>query len=471
MNTGHIFQTWFWPAVVGAVVGLAVGLYIADRLPHRPAEKTGQSAMAAHGAADECDHCAQDPPKGAAANHDAHAHDEAGAHAHGHALESEAEPCADEVTLSTEALRANFIRVEPARKTKLEDAYTAPARISYNLEQMAHVGTPVAGRVVEIHARLGDAVKTGDVLLIIDSPALGEAQSDLLQKKTQVEVAQAALEVTKTAAERARKLLGDQGVSLGEYQKREGDLRAAEGALRAAQAALTAAENRLHLLGFAQADIEQLLHTGEINPRYRVCAPLSGWVIEREVTLGEMVTPERDALLVLANLSTLWVLADVPEHLLHRVHAGSSATIRLPAIKGQTFSGRISHIATSLDRATRTGQVRIEVRNGHLPLKPGMFAQVEMPLTDETGRDRGAVLAVPEAAVQIVEGGPAVFVVAECGPNTFAKQPVKVGPTVRGLVPILEGLEEGRSVVVEGAFLLKAELAKAIMEGKTCTGH
>ncbi len=464
MNTKHQFHTWLWPAMVGAVLGLAAGFFIADRQSDRRAEKAAHSQAVPSGAAGAGEDCPQEAIKTS--------HPDPGAHdRHAHAHEGEEEPFADEVTLSTEALRANAIRVEPVRRTTLLDACAAPARVSYNLEQIASVGTPVAGRVVEIHARLGDTLNEGDVLLILDSAELGEAQSDFLQKKTQAEVARSALDVAKTAAERAQTLLKEGSVSLGEYQKREGDLRAAEGALRSAQAALTAAENRLHLLGFEQADVEQLLRTGEIAPRYRVRAPLSGCVVAREVTLGEMVTPERDALLVLADLRTLWVLADVPEHLLHRIHVGSSATITLPAIPKQTFAGRISHIAPSLDRATRTGQVRIEVRNGHLPLKPGMFAQVELPLKDETGQDRAPVLAVPEAAVQIVEGGPAVFVVADCGPNTFAKQAVRVGPTVRGLVPILDGLDEGRPVVVEGAFLLKAELAKAIMEGKTCTGH
>lgn len=405
---------------------------------------------------------AADKPAGSEAGHGAD-----DGHGHG-AAEAVHE---DEVTLTAEAVAQNKIKVEAARKHSLGEVFTAPARVSYNTEAMAHVGTPVNGRVAEMKARLGDVVKKGDELLVIDSPALGEAQSDFLQKKMQAQVAESALEVAQTSAERARRLHDGKGISLGEYQKRDGEFKAARGALKAAQAALTAAENSLHLWGITQVEINKLLKTGEINPRYSVRAPMPGTVIQREATLGEIVGPERDALLVLADMRTLWVLADVPENTIHSIAAGAPALVQVESLKGQTFRGSVAYIAPELDKATRTGQVRVEVPDGHTPLKPGMFAQVSLTLGHRDAKTTTSMLAVPETAVQTFEGGPCVFVEVEGEPNTFAKCAVKVGPSVGRMVPILGGLDEGKRYVSAGAFIVKAELSKAIMEGKTCSGH
>jgi len=461
-HNSHL-KVWLWPSLVVVVLGVAAVVYTAGRQRGSWLEKKEvRETAGAHADLNGHDHAKAESSRAETSGH---------AEADGHQHDEEGQEHEDEVTLTPEAIKQSSIRLEAARRQPLREIFTAPARVSYNVEQMAHVGTPVSGRVAEIGVRLGDTVKAGDVLLVIDSPALGEAQSEFLQKRTQVQVAQSAFDVAKSAAERAKRLLDAKGISLGEYQKREGDSRAAEGALRSAEAALTAAENRLHLLGLGEPDVKGLLGTGEINPRYSVRAPMSGCVVEREATLGEVVVPEREKLLVLADLSTLWVLADIPENILHRIALGSSATVTVGAIKDRKFTGRISYIAPVLEKATRTGQVRIEIRDGRLPLKPGMFAEVNLNLKGESGEEPPLAFVVPEAAVQMVEGGPAVFVEVAGEANTFAKQAIKVGPAVRGMVPILSGLEEGKPVVVEGAFILKAELIKAVMEGKTCTDH
>lgn len=386
---------------------------------------------------------------------------------HGHGAEEAAHE--DEVKLPPAAIEQNKIKVEAARRQSLGEVFTAPARVAYNAERMAHVGTPVNGRVAEIKIKLGDAVKKGDALLVIDSPALGEAQSDYLQKRTQAQVAESALEVARTAAERAKRLQAGKGISLGEYQKRDGEFKSARGALKSAQAAMTAAENSLHLWGVTQPEIDRLVKTGEIDPRYTVRAPIDGAVIQREATLGEIVGPDREALLVIADLRTLWVLADVPENTIHKIEQGAPALVNVEAIENQGFQGKITYIAPELDKATRTGQVRVEVPDGNTPLRPGMFARVALTLGHD--HESSGTIAVPEAAVQTFEGGPCVFVEVDGEPNTFAKAPVEVGPAIGRMVPIVAGLEEGKRYVSNGAFIVKAEMSKAIMEGKTCSGH
>src|SRR5262249_35022500 len=137
--------------------------------------------------------------------------------------------------------------------------FTAPARVALKSEAMAHVGCVVSGRVTEIKVKQGDKVKRGDPLLIVESPELGEAQSDYLQKRAAVTTAQSAVEIAQSAYDRGKKLLEEsQGIALTEVQKRDGELKAAQGALKAAKSAVTAAENHLHLLGMTQSMVETL---------------------------------------------------------------------------------------------------------------------------------------------------------------------------------------------------------------------
>lgn len=394
--------------------------------------------------------------------HDEHDHAKADPHgAHdGHAKADADVGHGDEVKLAPEAMRVNRIRVEPAGKHVLTPVFIAPARVSFNLEQMAHVGSAVAGRVSELKVRLGDVVKKGDVLLVVDSPELGEAQSDFLMKRMAVSTAEPAVELAKSAYERAKQLLEEtQGIALSDVQKREAEYKAAQGAMLGAKAAATAAENKLHLLGLDQAAVESLVTTGEIHPKHAVRAPIDGQVVEREATLGELVSPDREALLILADMSTLWVLADIPEARLGQVSVGSTARIRIAADANAPIDGTVSYMAPQVDSSTRTAKVRIEVRNGHTPLKPGMFAQVQISAPAE--KEQEAVLAVPEEAIQSVEGAPSVFVAVPNEENTFARRPVKPGQAVGGMVPIVDGLTEGEHLVVSGSFILKAELGKS----------
>jgi cobalt-zinc-cadmium efflux system membrane fusion protein len=379
-------------------------------------------------------------------------HDEKGHDEKGHV---------DEVTLTPEAIRRYGIRVEPVTKRVLAPTFVAPARVAFNAEAVAHVGSAVRGRAVELKAKVGQTVKAGDELLIIESPELGEAQSDFLQKQTAAAVAATAVEPAKQAFERAKKLHEEnQGISLAELQKREADLKAAQGAVMTQKAAAAAAHDKLLLLGMDAGEVKQLEEGGKLMPRHVVRAPIFGQVIEREVTQGELVSSEKEALLVLANMETLWVLADVAEAKLGRITVGSEARVTFPALPGKSFRGKVAHIAAALDANTRTANVRIELPNENAALHPGMFAKAELSAANG-GEAAEPVLAIPDEAIQTVEGGPAVFVPVEGEENTFAKRAVTVGEAVGGFVPILSGLKEGERIVTAGTFILKAELGKS----------
>jgi cobalt-zinc-cadmium efflux system membrane fusion protein len=371
------------------------------------------------------------------------------------------------VKLTAEAIEKYGVKVGKVKKHVLLPTFTAPARVAFNTEAVARVGSAVTGRAVELKVKLGDTVAKGDEVLVIESTELGEAQSDLLQRRTALDAATTAVEPVKASYERARKLIESEGVSLGELQKRDAEYKAAQSALQAARGARDAAERKLALLGMTTQSIAAMVKSGQVNPHYAVYAPIAGQVIERNLTLGQLVSPTNDALIVLADLTTLWITADVPEAKLGDLAIGSKARVKIAAVNGRVILGTVAFIAASLDPTTRSVQVRIDVKandaEGGAMLKPGMFAQAEFETAN--GKEQAQeVIAVPEEAVQMIDGHPCVFVEDDDEENTFIKRPVAIGREVNGLIPILSGLKEREEIVKAGGFILKAELAKSTVK-------
>jgi cobalt-zinc-cadmium efflux system membrane fusion protein len=382
-------------------------------------------------------------------------HDHAGRD--GHDDHGEEAGHADEVKLAPEAIARAGIRVDKAVRMALVPTYRAPARVALDLDATAHVGVPVRGRVREVRVKRGDIVEKGGVLFVLDSPEFGAAQNEFLERRVAAETMGPALEIARSAHERAKRLLDAGGsMTLTEVQRREGEWRAAEASLTIARAAVTTAENNLHLLGMEQAAVDRLSSTREVDPTVVVAAPMAGTVLDRHVTLGELVSPDDESLIVLGDTSVVWIFAHVPETRLAEVRPGAAVALHAAAHPGRVFEGRVMAVPPRMDEATRTAEVRVEVKDAR-GLRPGMFAQADVVMGDA-----GApVLAIPRESLQTVEGGPAVFVPVAGEENTFARRTVRVGAPVGGMLPVLEGLAEGESYVSEGSFLLKAELGKA----------
>lgn len=415
-----------------------------------------------------CDREEKSSKPAAGAAKPAEAHKEGDGHDHGseagggggHEGHAHGDEHTDEVVITPQAIRSNGIKISTAKPRKLTATIVAPGRVAYNAEKVAHVGSAVTGRVAELKVRVGDVVQAGDTLLIIDSPELGEAQSDFLQKRTAVDIAKPAVDLARSSFERAQQLYDkDQGIALTEVQKRQGEFQAAQGNLQSATAALTAAENRLHLLGMKQDAMSSLAQTGEIDPTYIVRAPIGGRVIEREATLGELVGPDKERLMMLANLNPIWVSADIAETNISQVSVGSKVQITVPAIAVEAFEGVVSYVAPELDPSTRTARIRVEVPNDGIRLLPGMFATATIAIGGSATEEDA--IAVPEEAIQTVEGEPSVFVPVPNEANTFAKRAVAVGQPIGGFVPVYAGLKDGERYVASGSFVLKAELGKA----------
>lgn len=368
---------------------------------------------------------------------------------------------AEEIQLSAQALVANGVAVGRVARVALASSIVAPARVAFDQERMAHVGCPVEGRIAERFVRLGDEVERGAVLFTVESPALGEAQGEYLQKKSAAERATPLVELAESGYRRVKGLYDDtKGIALAEVQRKEGEYRAALAEAEAAKFAAGAAANKLRLLGMDEEGIALLAETGKISPTVMIRAPIAGQVIDLHATLGELVSPEQEAILVLADMTRLWVIADVPEHRIHDLAAGCEARVLLGGEPDHRCIGRVSYVAPTVEPSTRAVQVRIETTDLHPELKPGVFAQVEI-LSKAPG-DTAGVLAIEFEALHVVEGESVVFVPVAGEERTFVKRVVRVGRRVGELVPVLGGLVEGESYVSRGGFILKAELGKGV---------
>ena len=396
--------------------------------------------------------------EGGKGGHEGHGHGEGegeGEHAEG---EGEGEGGhADEVKLTPEAIQRNGVRVEKAAKVALVPTYRAPARVALDLDATAHIGVPVRGRVRELRVKRGDTVEKGAVLLVLESPEFGSAQNEFLEKRVAAETVGPAVEIAKSSYERAKRLLDAGGnMTLTEVQRRESEWKSAEAAVMTAKASATTAENTLHLLGMNHGAVERLAVSREIDPTVVVTAPIAGTVLDRDVTLGELVSPDKESLIVLVDTTVVWVFAHVPETRLSEARPGATVRLHVAALPGRIIEGHVASVPPKMDEATRTAEVRIDVKDAR-GLRPGMYAQAEVVM----GEAQAPTLAVPQDAVQTVEGGPAVFVPVPNEEHTFAKRAVRLGVAVGGMIPVLDGLAEGDLYVTSGSFLLKAELGKA----------
>ncbi len=384
------------------------------------------------------------------------------AHDAHHAAEH-AEACEEDVRLTPEAIVRYGVQVAPAKETALTAVIQAPARIALRSDLVVRVGAPLHGRIVALPVQVGDHVEAGALLAEIECPELGEAEAEWLRARMQADALVSSVEIAKSAYERGKQLYESvQGISLTEVQKRETDLRQAEQSLALARAESAAARSRLVLIGMQEADIDELSRSGLIVPRLQLRASIAGRVIERPVALGELVGPEEETLLALADTSRLWALAHVPEGRLGELDVGAEAAITLAVTGIEELVGSVSAIAPVLDPDTRTAEVRIDIENPTGKLLPGMYARASIRAAS-AGASRAIV--VPDEAVQTVEGQASVFVPIDESRRTFCRHPVTVGEAVGDAIPVLSGLKEGDLVAISGTFILKAE------HGKSAASH
>ena len=354
------------------------------------------------------------------------------------------------VELTPEAASRAGIRTSSVEQRILASQLSTTGQVDFDQTRLAHVSPRISGRVHRVHAVLGQRVGAGQELAEIDSIELGQAKAVFLQAK-------AGEELARKSFDRAQSLLADRIASEQEVIEAEADLRGATAALRTA-------EETLRLFGLSQPQIDALSYQDHKAAVYPLRAPFAGTLVERHVTLGELVTPERN-LFTLADLSRVWIWIDVYQRDLGKVHLEDDARARVDAFPDEVFAGKVSYLSAQVESDTRTVRARLDVENPDGKLRPGMFVEVELldPHAREGEVTETASLVVPESA--LVRDGEEQVVFVPVGERRFERRDVRIGKKSGGFIAVLDGLELGEAVVIEGAFLLKSAASKDSLGG------
>ena len=320
------------------------------------------------------------------------------------------------VVLTTARQQLIGVRTAPVRRERLARTLRTVGRVEIDETRVSRVHTKVEGWVEEVYGDfVGKLVRKGEPLFTLYSPELVSTQEEYL------------------LARRGRESLG--GSSYANVSS-------------GAEALVKLARDRLRLWDISEEQIRRLEETGEVQRTLTILSPLTGFVQKLDIFPQSFVTPGK-VLYEIADLSRVWVKADIYEFELPYVRMGQRATMRLSYFPGKTFRGKITYLYPTVDPQTRTAQVRIEVRNANFDLKPDMFADVDLKI------DYGVHTLVPSEAV--LDSGTRQIVFIARGDGIFEPREVEVGPMFDGQAAILRGVEPGEIVVSSGNFLIDSE--------------
>ena len=360
-----------------------------------------------------------------------------------------------QVRLTPAAIAEAGITTWKVQVVDLSHLLSLTGSVGYDENRLLQVAANVKGRVAKIPVDLGARVKAGDPLLVIESVDLGRAREEFVKELS-------SFNVSANAYERAKKLVAANAISSGEFQTREGDY-------LSRKAAVASAERTLHLYGDSDDAVARLRAgaggqtlSAADGATLTLRAPFAGRVIDRKVTPGALFEALQP-LMTLADLGSVWVFLNAYEKDLALLHDGLPVTLRTDAYPQESFHGRVDFLGSVVDPQTRSVRVRATVENRAEKLRPGLFvkAQVEVPRPQSESHQ---IVAIPQGALQTLEGRATVFVQSE--PGLFVRRLVETGHTFEGFTEVLSGVKPGDVVVTEGSFVLKSEFAKASLTEK-----
>ncbi len=321
-----------------------------------------------------------------------------------------------------------------------EHDLTLAGKVAYGEDKFSRISSPVQGRVLEVRAHLGDRVKAGDVVLVVDSPDIAQAYSEYVKEDSDLQYAVRAHELAKDLYENKAMPLKD--------------LKMAENELVKARAEFRRAKERLLSLRVPAEELNKPLDRQKITARFEMKSPLTGIVVERSVTPGQSVGGDSgQVLFTVADLDMLQVVADVYERDLALVKEGQYAKVSVEAYPDVAFPATVAAIGDIVDPTSRTIKLRAWVNNPEHKLKPEMFARLHLRVGETT-----PLLTIPREAVLEADGKQFVYLVD--GPDRYRKQEVAVSPISPDLVRVVEGLTSGQRIVIKGAVLVKGQEAK-----------
>ena len=340
---------------------------------------------------------------------------------------------ADELHYAVGAPQLSAIHSEALPQLPVPLADPLNAKISYNEDVTARISAPISGRVLSIKAQLGDEVKAGKVLLLMDAPDLGNAIAD-------TEKANADARFKQLSLHRAEVLYQGGAIARKDVESMQSDYAAA--IAEAHRAALR---------------LKNLAPQGLSNSAegYALRSPISGVVTQRQVNPGEEIRPDLpDPLFIITNPATIWVTIDLPESLLSKTEVGHAVSVSVDAYPELSFAGRIEKIAPALDPVTRRISVRCSVDNSKNLLKPEMYAKVTL-----VAQANETAFRIPNSA--IVSNGLYSYIFVEIAPGVLKKRRIALLAQYRDYSYANTGLEASDKVVTAGALLLNSELGAA----------
>ncbi|MFF5866118.1 efflux RND transporter periplasmic adaptor subunit [Pseudomonas sp. NPDC012596] len=360
------------------------------------------------------------------ASHDDHGE---GSHAHAEEAGEAHEEEEGQLHLSSAQIEAAGIQLAAAAPRELGTAISFPGEIRFDEDRTAHVVPRVPGVVEAVHADLGQAVKRGQVLAVIASQQISDLRSEQ-------QAAQRRLELARLTFQREQQLWQERISAEQDYQQ-------ARQALQEAEIALANARQKVAAVGPAGA-----------GNRYELRAPFDAVVVEKHLTVGEVVDETSNAF-TLSDLSRVWATFAVAPRDLLKVTTGRSVTVSAPDL-GAEVEGKVNYVGSLLGEQNRAATVRATLANPNGAWRPGLFVNIAVSVE----RFNAAVV-VPESALQTWEQQTVVFARTEEG---FEARPVKAGRRDAGQVEITEGLAAGTQVAAAGSFVLKSELGKGSAE-------
>ncbi|OLE51422.1 MAG: hypothetical protein AUG51_23295 [Acidobacteria bacterium 13_1_20CM_3_53_8] len=356
-----------------------------------------------------------------------------------------AAPSEATIILAPDVAERAGIKIEAVGEQMVAEANAGGATATGVVQANSYRSTPlvslVGGIVRRVNAELGQSVQRGQVLAVVFSDELATAQSKYL-------TALAELEEHEKHHRREMQL-----VEIGAASREE--LEQATTMMRTAESEVASERQKLLLLGLTPQRIDQLKSPSQISSEVNLTAPIAGTIVNRTVNPGEVIEANREMLRV-ADLSSVWVIAQVFEQNLSALRTGSGASVTSNAYPGKIFRGHVAYIDPSLDPTTRTAQVRVELANPGQILKIGMYVNINFATI---GGSEATAPVIPASAVQNINNQQVVFVTTS-DPNRFVMRAVRLAPEANGRFTVIEGLSVGERIVTDGSFMLRAEWLK-----------
>lgn len=345
------------------------------------------------------------------------------------------------VEMKAEAQEHIGLRVEAAKVTELNEYLQVTGTVQAIDTRVGQVRPLARGRLQQVLVRVGDRVNAGQTLALFDNIEAGELLAQQNSARADLQRLRVQLATQAKQIERNRQLVEIGAAPQKDLEASQGESEALRESIRSQESIVAGIVARLRRYG-----IESESSNGPVLTPLR--SPFAGVVTKAQAAPGDTVDESKE-LFTVADLSEVWVQAEVYEKDLGKLRLGQGALIGVDTYPGESFAGRVSYISDILDPQTRTARVRCEVSNPGVRLKLDMFATVQLPTTF-----RRRAMAVLDSALQQIEDQNVVFV--RKANTTFEARHVQVGKTVNGLIEIVSGLQEGDQVVTQGAFHLKS---------------